>query len=119
MLNARERKIMESLYSLCRETGSCLCSSWDLLRRFPAERRPSEEQAEKILHDLESDGYINLIRSERQGEPMYVVTLRANGIGFLREKQQMKRNVCFKIFLTVVCAVGSFLIGLILKAVFS
>lgn len=110
---------MESLYTLCVETGSCLCSPWDLLRQFPAEKRPSEEQTEKILHDLQSDGYINLIRSERKGEPMYVVTLRANGIGFLREKQQFKRSIFFKITLTVGGAIGSFLIGLLLKAIFS
>lgn len=110
---------MESLYTLCEETGSCLCSPWDLLRQFPADKRLSETQTEKILFDLQSDGYINLICSERKGERMYVITLRANGVGFMRERQQFRRDVVFKITFTVLGAVASFLVGLVLKTLFS
>lgn len=110
---------MQALYTLCDGSGSCLCSPWELLRRFPADRRPDEAQTEKILRDLQSDGYINLILSERKGERMYVITLRAGGIGFLREEQQLKRSILWKTFLTITGAVASFLVGLLLKVLFS
>lgn len=110
---------MDIVYELCADEGSCLCSPWDILRRFQAKENLDENKLEKILQDLQSDGYLDLIRSERKGDPVYVITLRSGGFSYRRESLQVKRNIYFKVALTVGGAIASFLIGLLLRALFS
>lgn len=110
---------MDIVYGMCGEEGSCLCAPWDILRQFDAKEKFDENQVEKILCDLQSDGYISLIRSDRKGEPMYVLTLRANGISYRRENLQMKRSIFFKVTITLIGAVASFFVGMLLKMIFS
>lgn len=119
MLSGKERKIMDILYSLCGEEGSCLCAPWDLLRCFSPRENMNEERLEKILSDLQSDGYLNVLHSDRKGELMYVITLRAEGLSYRRENLRLKRDVYFKIVLAAGGAVLSFLIGALLRAFFS
>ena len=110
---------MDAVYELCEKEGSCLCSPWDILQRFGPNENIDENKLENILCGLESDGYFDLIRSECKGDPVYVITLRGDGFAYRRENLQLKRSVYFKIVLTVCGAVASFLIGLLLRALFS
>ncbi|MBR7099637.1 MAG: hypothetical protein IKC91_00575 [Clostridia bacterium] len=119
MLNLKERRIMNAVYELCEGAGSCLCAPWDILARIEKKQRFDEATLEKILHDLQSDGYLDLIRSERKGDPVYVITLRANGYAYQRQNLFFKRNFYLKIAWTVGGAVLSFLIGLLLRSFFS
>jgi high-affinity Fe2+/Pb2+ permease len=118
MLNKRERQVMDIVYRLCGEEGSCLCAPWDILRQTSGEKW-DEKKVEKILCDLQSDGYIGVIRSDRKGEPMYVLTLRVNGLSYRRENLQIKRGIFLKAALCVLGAIASFFIGLLLKSIFS
>ena len=110
---------MDIVYALCEEDGNCLCAPWDILQQFTPKDNFDEEKLERILQDLQSDGYLDVIRSDRKGELTYVITLRANGFSYRRESLQVKRNIYFKVLLTVGGAVASFLIGLLLRALFS
>lgn len=109
---------MDIVYRLCGEEGSCLCAPWDILRQTGREKW-DENTVENILCDLQSDGYISMIRSDRKGEPMYVLSLRANGMAYRRENLQLKRSLVLKATLCVLGAVFSFFIGLILKSIFT
>ena len=70
------------------------------------------------LEDGALDDYFELLSSERKGEKMYVISLRANGYAFERGYMQMRREGYRKICWTVASAVLAFLVGVILKRIF-
>ena len=61
----------------------------------------------------------DLIASDRKGEKMYVITLHPNGIAYKRTAVQMRRNITFKVALSVAGAVITFVVGILLKIIFS
>ena len=118
MLNKRETEIMNTVYELCHEKGVCLVSPSELLAMLPQRKGYTEEQLETILGELALDNYFELLSSERKGEKMYVISLRANGYAFKRYFAQIKRDAAVKIFWAVASAVVAFLVGVILKRIF-
>lgn len=118
MLSKHENRVMAAVYSLCDGTDGCLVSPLDILSVMPAKNRLSPERLDDILSELQSDGYFDLIHSERKGEKMYVINMKESGHSFMREARQRKRDVSFRIFLAFIGAFATFIFGLILKAVF-
>jgi len=118
MLNKRESKVMELVYSLCDERGICLVSPSELLGLMPEKEQMSEETLDKTLSALELDDYFSLLTSSRKGEKMYVITLHAVGFAFKRTHTQMKRDLAFKLGWAIASAVIAFLVGMILKLIF-
>ncbi|MBQ3493498.1 MAG: hypothetical protein IJA88_05255 [Clostridia bacterium] len=117
MLNRLENKVMLSLSEQCKEKSSALICPLDLIK-IVGEEKLNKTLLEKIMDDLYSDGYFDLIYSERHGEKVYCVTLTEKGKGYARNLKVMKRNLIFRLSTTVVFAIVSFIIGLILKAIF-
>ena len=109
---------MNAVYALCHEKGVCLIAPSELLSLLPKRRKYTEEGLESILQALSMDDYFELLSSERKGEKMYVISLRANGIAFKRSFAQMRRDAAMKIFWAVTSAVIAFIVGLILKWIF-
>lgn len=118
MLNRRENEVMNAIYALCHEKGVCLISPAELLDLLPAKKRYTEAQLEKILEELSLDNYFELLSSERKGEKMYVISLRANGFAYKRYYVQMRRDVAVKLFWAITSAVVAFAVGLFLKWIF-
>ena len=118
MLNRRENEVMNAIYSLCCDKGICLISPSELLSLLPTRKRYTEEVVEKILNELALDNYFEVLSSERKGEKMYVISLRANGYAYKRCYVQMRRNFAAKMLWAVVSAVVAFLVGLLLKRIF-
>lgn len=118
MLNKRESKVMEIVYSLCDERGICLVAPSEILGLLPEKEKFDEEKLEKILSALELDDYFSLLASERKGEKMYVITLHPVGFAFKRNHTQMKRDLAFKLGWAITSAVIAFLVGMILKLIF-
>ena len=119
MLNRQENEVMKAVYSMCDGKGSCLVSPMEIMSILPEKKKYTPDKVESILRSLELDDYFDLIESDRKGEKMYVITLHPNGEGYARERQQMRRSVAFKIGLSVAGAVVTFVVGLILRSIFS
>lgn len=117
MLNSLENKVMNALFISCEKKKTILISPLDLMR-ITGEKSLTESSVDKIINDLASDGYLDLIYSDRHGETVYCVTLTEKGKGYLRGRKVMKRNLLFRLGVTVALAIVSFVIGLILKAIF-
>ncbi len=119
MLNKQENEVMSAVYDMCDGKESCLVSPMEIVSLLPAKRRYTPQKVEQILRSLELDDYFDLIASERKGEKMYVITLHPNGVAYKRTAVQVRRNVTFKIVLSVAGAVVTFVVGILLKMIFS
>lgn len=119
MLNKNEDKIMFAVYTACSGKESCLLSPDDILSMAGVRGDVTTEELEKILESLEYDGYFDLVYSDRKGEKIYCITMHEKGRAYKRQKVVVKRNLSYKLVITVVFAVLSFAIGLLLKVIFS
>ena len=118
MLSKRENEIMNAVYALCHEKGVCLIAPAELLALLPNRKRYTEEDIEELLRQLALDDYFELLFSERKGEKMYVLSLRAKGQAYKRCSIQQKRDVAVKMLLAVASAIVAFAVGVILKRIF-
>ena len=109
---------MNKVYDLCHEKGVCLISPAEFLALLPLKRKYTEEQVENILNELALDDYFELLSSERKGEKMLVISLRANGYAFKRCFAQKRRDVMEKMLWAVMSAIVAFLVGVILRRIF-
>ena len=116
MLSKSERGVMKAIYKECKEKPA-LITPIDLLKLSGIEGL-TVKQLENIMSSLYKDGYFDLIYSDRHGEPVYCITLKERGKAFEREAQVFKRNILFRLCLSAVFALISFVIGLILKNIF-
>jgi len=118
MLNRQENEVMNAVYSLCHEKGICLVSPAELADILPSRRKMNLEKLEDILNQLAFDDYFELLSSDRKGEKMYVISLRANGYAYKRCALQEKRKIAVKLLWAVTSAVVAFLVGFLLKRIF-
>ncbi len=108
---------MLAVYGVCLEKATQLISPVDLIR-LSGVQGITQNKLERIMEDLSADGYFDLIYSDRRGERIYCVTLTDKGKGYSRERKVHKRYILMRLCLTVSLAILSFIIGLILKAIF-
>ena len=109
---------MRAVYTLAHEKGLCLISPTELLSLLPPRQKLTEERLEKILNELALDNYFELLSSERKGEKMYVISLRAGGYAYQRCAVQQKRDAAARLFWAIASAVVAFIVGLLLKRIF-
>ena len=117
MLNKVESKIMRFLYYTSQEKQAILISPTDILQNIDL-REFTEERLDKIINDLAFDGYFDLVYSNRHGERIYCITFLEKGKAFKRDEKVFKRSILFRVVLSGVLAVFSFLVGLLLRAIF-
>jgi hypothetical protein len=117
MLSRSENKVMRALTKMRKDKNSLLVSPMDLLSVL-GDKEFNHAFLEKIIQDLCSDGYFDLVYSDRRGEKVYCITFLQKGQAYNRNTLIMRRNLVFRLGVTVVLAIVSFLIGLVLKAIF-
>ncbi len=117
MLNGLENKVMVCLCKECKEKPSVLISPIDLIK-IVGDKNLNKAKLEKIVNDLSMDGYFDLVYSDRQGELIYCISILEKGKGYIRNSKIFKRDLIFRLMLTVVLAIVSFIVGLILRAIF-
>lgn len=117
MLSKVERKVMLTIYQKCQQKNPLLISPKDL-KTIVCLPSASTAELQKIVENLSTDGYFDLIYTEKHGETLYLISLLKKGKAFLRTQKEFKRNIIFRVILSAGLAVMSFIIGLILKAIF-
>ncbi len=104
---------MGAIYAKCKARTSVLIEK-DALTPITG----GEEKLDKVVHDLYVDGFFDLVYTERHGEKVYCITLTEKGKGYPREAKLVRRTLTFKLIVSVGFAIFSFILGLILKAIF-
>ena len=117
MLSKIENKVMSIIFKECSKRSSLLITPSDLIS-MSGDKSITLKGIDKILTDLNTDGYFDLVYSDRHGQTVYCIALTDKGKGFERNRKVFRRNVAFRVGLTVALAFLSFIIGLILKAIF-
>lgn len=117
MLSVIENKVMSAVYRACKERNCILISPNELIN-MSSMRGTTIFKLEQILQDLKKDGYFELVYSDRRGEKIYCITLTEKGKGYNRSVKVLRRSVLFKIALSTLLAIFSFLLGLVLKKIF-
>lgn len=117
MLSRLESKVLITLIKASKEKGAILISPIDLLKIVGLENL-TLSSLEKTLNDLSTDGYLDIVLSDRRGEKVFCITLLEKGKGYIRSASIEKRNLIKRFALTIGFAILSFLVGLILKKIF-
>ena len=109
---------MGAVYTLCQGKGVCLVAPAEILALLSPRKRYTEAQLEEVLGELALDNYFELLSSERKGEKMYVISLRASGHAYKRTALQHRRDITLKLCWAITSAVIAFLVGWLLKKIF-
>ena len=104
---------MEYVYQKCQGKKSCLISPREIISHVADKYVIFPEELEKIMNNLNYDNYIELVKSDKKGNPVFCVSLKLKGEGFHRELTNNKRNWLFWIGKSVILAVVAGIIGVI------
>ena len=116
MLNKNEKIVMQIIYDKMSESQKAVIITEDeIFCKLPKKAKIDLGNMRNILQQLAIDEYFELIHSEKKGEPVMVITLKKKGIAFERSLVQQKRKLGQKLAITVVCAIITALISVIIK----
>ena len=118
MLNRKEKQVMSYIFSKCKGKESSLISPQEIANFLMPKFEVNTIEVDQIINALVLDNYIEVVHSDNKGKLIYVITLKQKGASFEREVQQYKKIMYIYISRTVLLAVLSFIVTLILKAIF-
>ncbi len=119
MLSKKEKFIMYYIFDKCTNKDSVLISPEELQNYALSKYEFTLPEIGEIIDNLVLENYITMILSDKKGKPIYCISLDKKGESFVREEQNKKKNTFNIIMRTVLLAVLSFVVGLVLKAIFS
>ncbi|MBO4538715.1 MAG: hypothetical protein J5781_00450 [Clostridia bacterium] len=120
ILEKQEKKLMDIVYELASGTsnGQYLVTPQELLERITFKVDFRESDLETNLNRLMLDNYCSFEKAKKaNGDMMYLITLKDNGISYLRDRQIARRKAVTRIIVTILIAALSFSIKSILQAI--
>ena len=113
MLTLKEKYVMEYVYQKCQGKKSCIISPREIISYAADKYVLFPEELEKIMTNLSYDNYIELLKSDKKGSPVFCVSLKLKGEGFHRELTNNKRNIYFILGRTCILALITGIISLL------
>lgn len=117
MLSFKEKYVMEYVYQRCQGKKSCLISPREIISHAADRYVLYNDELEKIMTNLSYDNYIELVKSDRQGAPVYCVSLKIKGEGFHRELSNGKRSFWLLFARSCLFAAVGAIIGCIIRLI--
>lgn len=121
VLGKKEKVLMNVIFAAASGApgGQCLISPVEILSRISYNVDFREGDLEETLNKLMLDNYFVYEKAKKlNGDLMYVITLKDNGISYMRDKEVSRRKLAIRIALTIAIAALSFSIKYILEAIF-
>lgn len=119
MLDKKEKFVMNYLFNLCENGKTHLFSSQEIIDYLGEKKYVvSVSELAEIMISLTKEGLIDYVESESKKGTMYCVNLKNKGLLFKKDIQKEKRHASWVILRTALLAVLSFIIGLLLRAIF-
>ena len=107
---------------ILKESGNkdtCLLLPIDIEHALAPRYAINQIESQALLDGLVQENYINLVNSDKNGELIYCISILPKGKSFHREQHNIKKSWVSAVLKTVLLAILSFVVGLILKAIFT
>ena len=98
---------------------TCLLLPLDVEHALAPKYSINQIEVQALLEGLVQENYINLVNSDKNGELVYCISILPKGKSFHRDQHNIKKSWMVAVVRTVALAVLSFVVGIILKAIFS
>lgn len=119
MLNRKTKALMLAVYNRAVvKDGVCIVRPIDLLQDIPYAKEFERDELEPAMRALESEGYFEMVETEKKGERYYCITLQQASVDFARQIASEKRAIKFKIILSIAGVIGTFILTRIVAAIF-
>ena len=109
-------KVLEFILSKSRD-GRLIISESDLKKQI--EKSCGNINFHLILKQLEREEFIQVIYTDRHGEPFIYIILLSKTTFYFKEKKARRKEVYFKLLLAVISAIITFILGRVLYALFN
>lgn len=119
-LGKKEKALMNVIFAAASGApgGQCLVSPAELLSRIPYKLDFRECDLEETLNKLMLDNYFRYEKARKlNGDFLYVITLRDNGISYLRDMEIARRKFAIRLAIAIVLAIFASLIKFIVSAI--
>ena len=118
MLTKREKKVLNVLLKLSKKDNTCLTNHEEIVSHLSAKDYLTRKEVDDIVNNLSLQNYIDVILTDNKGTKNFCITIKSKGEGFVREEKDNKKTTVKRILFTVVLAVVSFAVTMILRAIF-
>ena len=118
MLDKKEKLVMLYLSEVCKTKRAHLILSTDIAQFVSKKYIISLTELDDIMIALEKDNYIDFVVSDGKKGYYYCVTLLNKGLTFKKDLKKEKKALLMLVVRTLALAVLSFVVGLLLKAIF-
>ncbi|MDR0751655.1 MAG: hypothetical protein LBF12_03580 [Christensenellaceae bacterium] len=117
-LSKKEKNLMNVIYGIATQNaGQCLVTPLEILAKIPYKVKFSELDLQPILDALSYDGYFEYELTSKKSEPVYLITLKEKGNAYEREKKHDRRKIYTRIIMTIICALLSWAVKMIIDAI--
>ena len=110
--------IMQYILKTSGNKDTCLLSPLDIEHACAPKYSINQIEAQALLEGLVQENYINLVNSDKNGELIYCISILPKGKSFHREEHNVKKSWVNAVIRTLLLAILSFAVSMILKAIF-
>lgn len=118
MLSKKEKVLMNYIFKKCEGKESMLITPEELENQLKPRYDVTRKELEQLIEGLVLDRYITMILSDKNGKPIYCISLDKKGESYERDKETERKTLIKLVVRTVLLAVLSTAVGVILKLIF-
>lgn len=109
---------MQYILKMSVNKDTCLLSPIDIEHSLEPKYTINQIEVQALLEGLVQENYITLVNSDKNGELIYCISILPKGKSFYREEKNVKKTWVTAVVRTVLLAILSFTVGVILKLIF-
>lgn len=119
MLEKKEKFVLLYLCEICKKEKPYLLSAEKIAEFVSQKYLISLHELNSIMLALSKEDYLDFTPSNGRDGNYYVITLKSKAVTYKRDEKNRKINIALLFAKTIGLSVLSFILGLILKAIFS
>ncbi|MDD2476451.1 MAG: hypothetical protein PHI32_11115 [Dysgonamonadaceae bacterium] len=119
MLEKKERMVMLFLCEICSGKRSYLISADQIAEYISHKYVLSVAELDEIMLTLSKENYIDLVFSDGKKGYFYCISLKNKGVTFKKDLNKRKIELIMLCMRTLGITVLSFIVGMILRAIFA